>query len=179
MAKGTSVFGIYFTRSNVESAVNALKHAAFSSSDVSILLPENIKTGEVVTEQSTKAPEGAAVGVGSGAAVGGALGWLVGVGALAIPGIGPVIAAGPLVAALAGIGIGGALGGFAGSLVGMGIPEYEAKKYEGELLKGGILVVAHCETYEEAERAKQVLQANGAQDIAISQETSAEAKNAA
>lgn len=100
MARGKSVFGIYFTRSNVESAVTALKHAAFSSSDVSVLLPESIETGQVATEQSTKAPEGAAVGVGSGAAVGGALGWLVGVGALAIPGIGPVIAAGPLVAAL-------------------------------------------------------------------------------
>jgi hypothetical protein len=170
MTKNKSVFGIY--RGNVEPAVNALKHAGFSNSDVSILLPENIDTEELATEQSTKAPEGAAVGVGSGAAVGGALGWLVGVGALAIPGIGPVIAAGPLVAALAGIGIGGALGGFAGSLVGMGIPEYEAKRYEGELLKGGILVVVHCETDEETNRAKEVFQSSGAQDIATSRETS-------
>jgi len=107
----------------------ALKHAGFSNSDASILLPENINAEELATEQSTKAPEGAAVGVGSGAAVGGALGSLVGLGALAIPGIGPVIAAGPLVAALAGIGIGGALGGFAGALIGMGIPEYEARRY--------------------------------------------------
>ena len=173
MTNNKSVFGIYLTRSNVESAVDALKKAGFSNSDVSILLPENVKTGELETEHSTKAPQGAAVGAGSGAAVGGALGWLVGVGALAIPGIGPVIAAGPLLAALAGIGIGGALGGFAGSLVGMGIPEYEAKKYEGRLLKGGILIAVHCNTEEEANRAKDVLQSSGAQDIATSRETSA------
>jgi hypothetical protein len=137
MTKDKSVFGIYLTRSSVESAVSALKHAGFSNSDVSILLPENVESDELATEHSTNAPEGEAVGAGSGAAVGGALGWLVGVGTLAIPGIGPVIAAGPLLVALSGIGIGGALGGFAGSLVGMGIPEYEAKKCEGELLKGG------------------------------------------
>src|ERR1700691_4293594 len=166
MIKNRSVFGIYLTRSNVESAVNALKDVGFLNSNISILLPENIQSGELTTEQSTKAPEGAAVGAGSGAAVGGAMGWLAGVGALAIPGIGPVIAAGPLVAALAGIGIGGALGGFAGSLVGMGIPEYEAKKYEGRLLKGGILVAVHCDTEEQANRAKEVLQSTGAQDLA-------------
>jgi hypothetical protein len=100
-------------------------------------------------------------------------------GALAIPGIGPVIAAGPLLVTLAGIGIGGALGGFAGSLVGMGIPEYEAKNYEGELLKGGVLVVVHCETDEEVNRAKQVFQSSGAQDIAVSSETSAQSTSAA
>jgi hypothetical protein len=173
MTKNKSVFGIY--RGNVEPAVNALKHAGFSNSDVSILLPENVNTEELATEQSTKAPEGTVVGVGSGAAVGGALGWLVGVGALAIPGIGPVVAAGPLVAALAGIGIGGALGGFAGSLVGMGISEYEAKGYEGEVLRGGILVVVHCETNEETNRAKEVFQSSGAEDIAVSRETSSAA----
>lgn len=180
MAKNKSVFGMYSSRTNVESAVDAVKAAGFSSSDVSVLLPENIASGELATEQSTKAAEGAAVGVGSGAAVGGALGWLVGVGALAIPGIGPVIAAGPIVAALAGIGIGGALGGFAGSLVGMGIPEYEAKKFEGQMLKGGILLAIHCETSEQAERAKQVLRTSGAQDVAVSHETSdGTARNAA
>ena len=156
MIENKSVFGIYPTRNNVELAAAALKSAGFSGSDVSILLPENVKSGELATEQSTKAPEGAVVGVGSGAAVGCALGWLVGVGALVIPGIGPVIAAGPLVAALAGIGIGGALGGFAGTLVGLGIPEYEAKKYEGELLKGGILVVVHCETDQERSRQRSI-----------------------
>lgn len=107
------------------------------------------------------------------------MGWLVGVGALAIPGIGPVIAAGPLVAALAGIGIGGAFGGFAGSLVGMGIPEYEAKEYEGRLLKGGILVAVHCETNEQVNRAKEVFQSSGAEDIATSRETSTQTENAA
>ena len=179
MTQEESVFGIYLTRSSVESAVSALKHAGFSNCDVSILLPESLQSEELATEHSTKAPEGAAVGAGSGAAVGGALGWLIGVGALAIPGIGPVIAAGPLLAALAGIGIGGALGGFAGSLVGMGIPEYEAEKYEGELLKGGILAVVHCETYEEVNRAKQVFQSSGAQDVAVSRETSAQSRSAA
>jgi rhodanese-related sulfurtransferase len=174
-----SVFGIYLTRSNVESAVNALKDAGFSNSDVSILLPETVKTADLATENTTKAPEGAAVGAGSGAALGGALGWLVGVGALAIPGIGPVVAAGPLLAALAGVGIGGALGGFAGSLVGMGIPESEAKKYEGKLLKGGILVAVHCETEQQVNRAKEVLQSSGAQDIAVSRETASQTENAA
>jgi hypothetical protein len=140
MAKNKSVFGIYLTRSDVESAVTAFKDAGFSSSDISVLLPENLGFKDLVTDKSTKAPEGAAVGAGSGAAIGGALGWLVGAGALAIPGIGPVIAAGPIVAALAGIGVGGALGGFAGVLIGVGIPEYEAKRYEGRILKGGILV---------------------------------------
>lgn len=179
MIKNRSVFGIYLTRSNVESAVNALKDVGFLNSNISILLPENIQSGELTTEQSTKAPEGAAVGAGSGAAVGGAMGWLAGVGALAIPGIGPVIAAGPLVAALAGIGIGGALGGFAGSLVGVGIPEYEAKRYEGRLLKGGILVAVHCETSQDADRAKEVFQASGAQDIASSREVFADSQHAA
>jgi hypothetical protein len=179
MATIRSVFGVYSTRTNVESAVKALKDARFANSDVSVLLPENVRTGELATDRSTKAPEGAAVGLGSGAAVGGALGWLVGVGALAIPGIGPVIAAGPLLAALAGIGIGGALGGFAGCLVGLGIPEYEAQKYEGQLLKGGILVAVRCETPQQADRAKQVLVASGAQDVQTSRETSAEAHKAA
>ncbi len=181
MSVHRSVFGIYLTRTDVESAINALKDAGFANSDVSMLLPENVQTGELTTEQATKAPEGAAVGVGSGAAVGGALGWLVGVGALAIPGIGPVIAAGPLLAALAGIGIGGALGGFAGSLVGLGIPEYEAKRYEGQMLKGGILVAVRCETDEQTNRAKDVLVASGAQDVAVSREISSAtaSKNAA
>jgi hypothetical protein len=175
-----SVFGIYFTRTQVESAVDALKDAGFSHSDVSVLLPEeNVQSAELATDGSTKAPEGAAVGLGSGAALGGALGWLIGLGALAIPGIGPVIAAGPLVAALAGIGIGGALGGFAGALVGVGIPEYEAKKYEGELLKGGILVAVRSETREQTERAQHVLSSSGAQDVAASREVSSEASKAA
>jgi hypothetical protein len=168
--KNVSVFGIYATRGNVESAVDALKAEGFSNSDISVLLPENIRPEAVATEQSTKAPEGAAVGLGSGAAVGGALGWLVGAGAVMIPGIGPVIAAGPIVATLAGIGIGGALGGFAGALVGMGIPEYDAKKYEGQLLKGGILVVVRCETSGQVDRSHRVLHDSGAEDVVVSRE---------
>ena len=137
MAKNQSVFGIYLTRSDVESAVSAFKDAGFPNSDISVLLPDSVESSkEPVAENTTKAPEAAAVGGSSGAAVGGALGWLVGVGALAIPGIGPVIAAGPIVAALAGIGVGGALGAFAGSLIGIGISESEASRYEGRGKKG-------------------------------------------
>ncbi len=178
MAKNKSMFGIYLTRSDVETAVTALRDVGFSNSDVSVLVPENLGSRDLVTEKGTMAPEGAAVGAGSGAAVGGALGWLVGVGALAIPGIGPVIAAGPLVAALAGIGVGGALGGFAGVLIGVGIPEDEAKRYEGRLLNGGILVAVHCETSEEIKRAKGIMEVTGAEDIA-SGEGSADGQSAA
>jgi hypothetical protein len=179
MSKNKSVFGIYLTRSEVESAASALRDAGFSGSDISVLLPENLDSGELVTDKSTKAPEGAAVGVGSGAAVGGALGWLVGVGALAIPGIGPVIAAGPIIATLAGIGVGGALGGFAGALIGVGIPEYEARKYEGRILKGGILVAVHCETSEEVKRAKGIMEITGGEDVASSIEASADTRSVA
>lgn len=171
MAKSKSVSGIYLTRSAVESAAIAFKNAGFSSSDISVLLPDT-SGNELVSENSTKAPEGAAVGVGSGAAVGGALGWLVGAGALAIPGIGPVIAAGPIVAAIAGVGVGCALGGFAGSLIGVGISESQASKYEGRLLKGGILVAVHCETSGEMRRARQILEGTRAEDIASSEDPS-------
>jgi hypothetical protein len=179
MAKDKSVFGIYLTRSDVESAVNALTGAGFSKTDISVLLPENLGEKELASEKSTKAPEGAAIGVGSGAAVGGALGWLVGIGAIAIPGIGPVLAAGPLVSTLAGVGVGGAVGGFAGVLVGVGIPEYEAKRYEGRLLKGGILVAVHCEMSDEIDRAKETLEKTGAEDISATRESSLGKKNAA
>ncbi len=179
MTKNMSVFGIYLMRSEAETAVTALRDVGFLNSDISVLLPENPGSGELVTEKATKAPEGAAFGAGSGAAVGGALGWLVGVGALAIPGIGPVIAAGPLVAALAGIGVGGALGGFAGVLIGVGIPEDEAKRYEGRLLKGGILVAVHCDTSQEIKRAKGILEVTGAEDIESSGEVSADKQSAA
>ena len=165
MAKNKSVFGIYLKRSEMDSAVAALRDAGFSTADISVLLPEDVGSGELVTEKATKAPAGAAYGAGSGAAVGGALGWLVGVGALAIPGIGPIVAAGPLLAALAGVGVGGALGGFTGVLIGAGIPEDEAKKYEGRLLKGGILVAVHCETTEEISHAKGIMEVTGAESL--------------
>ena len=125
---------------------------------------------DFAAEKNTKAPEGAATGVGVGGAVGGTLGLLAGIGALAIPGVGPLIAAGPIMGALAGLGVGGAVGGLVGALVGMGIPEYEAKRYEGRVKDGGILVSVHCDSSEEVSKAKDVLKATGAEDIASSGE---------
>ncbi|MGA2643515.1 MAG: DUF3341 domain-containing protein [Candidatus Sulfotelmatobacter sp.] len=164
------------SETKVESAGNALKGAGFTISNISVLLPGSVRTGELVTERFYEGATGRGGGCWIRAAVGGALGWMVGVGALAIPGIGPVIAALPL---LAGVGTGGALGGFGGSHVGLGIPEYQTKKYEGQMLKGGILVGVHCETSEQANCAREVLQTTGAQDVATSRETSAAASEAA
>ena len=172
MAKNKSVFGIYTSRSAVESALTHLRDAGFASADVSLLLPENLGPKELATEKATKAPEGTVAGASSGAVIGGALGWLAGIGALAIPGLGPFIAAGPIMAALAGIGVGGAVGGFTGALVGLGIPEYEAKRYEGRLQKGGTLVSVHCDTSEETDRAKDVLKRTGAEDVSSTSESS-------
>ncbi len=177
MAKNKSVFGIYSSRSGVENAVVALKESGFLHSDVSVLLPENLGSKEIATEKNTKAPEGATTGAGSGAVIGGTLGWLVGIGALAIPGLGPFIAAGPIMAALAGIGVGGAVGGVTGALVGMGIPEFEAKRYEGRLQKGGILLSVHCETSEEIKRAKDILDRTGAEDVSSAGESSVDTKD--
>src|SRR6202048_4177294 len=174
--KNTAVFGIYTDRSNVDRAVEALKTAGFSNNDVSALFPENKGTKDFAHEKNTKAPEGATAGAGTGALLGGGLGWLAGIGALAIPGLGPFIAAGPIMAALAGAGVGGAVGGVTGALVGMGIPEFEAKRYEGRLQKGGILVSVHCDTSEEVKRAKDILQRTGAEDISTAGETSADVK---
>src|SRR6202162_1142254 len=168
--KNTSVFGIYMDRSSVDRAVEALKTAGFSNNDVSALFPENKGTKDFAHEKSTKAPEGATTGAGTGALLGGGLGWLAGIGALAIPGLGPFIAAGPIMAALAGAGVGGAVGGLTGALIGMGIPEYEAKRYEGRVKAGNILISVHSDSSDEIKRAKQVLEATGAQDIASSSE---------
>src|SRR6202041_699010 len=126
--------------------------------------PENLGSRQIGTTKATKAPEGAATGAGSGAVLGGALGLLAGIGALAIPGVGPFIAAGPIMAALAGVGAGGVVGGLIGALVGMGIPEYEAKRYEGRIKEGGVLLSVHCDTSEEITRAKDLLKQTGAQD---------------
>ncbi|HXO61524.1 MAG TPA: quinol:electron acceptor oxidoreductase subunit ActD [Candidatus Acidoferrales bacterium] len=177
MAKNKSVFGIYSSRSGVENAVTALRDVGFQQADVSVLLPENLGNREIATQKNTKAPEGATAGAGSGAVIGGTLGWLVGIGALAIPGLGPFIAAGPIMAALAGAGVGGAVGGVTGALVGMGIPEFEAKRYEGRLQKGGILISVHCDTSEEVKRAKDILQRTGAEDISTAGEASADVKD--
>ena len=143
--KNTAVFGIYRDRTSVENAVDVLRQEDFRNTDISVLFPENQGTKDFAHEKNTKAPEGAATGAGSGAVIGGTLGWLTGIGALAIPGVGPFIAAGPIVAALAGVGVGGAIGGIAGALIGLGIPEYEAKRYEGRIKEGGILLSVHCD----------------------------------
>jgi hypothetical protein len=166
----TAVFGIYSTQEGVEAAVDQLRDAGFRSTDISVLLPRNVGTKDLATSRATKAPEGAAAGAGSGALIGGTLGWLVGIGALAIPGIGPLIAAGPIVAALAGVGAGGTLGGITGGLIGMGIPEYEAKRYEGRIRKGSILLSVHADDGEWAKRAKQIMDLTGAEDISATSE---------
>src|ERR1700686_4825039 len=172
--KNTAVFGIYRDRSSVDRAVEALKSAGFSNNDVSALFPENKGTKDFAHEKNTKAPEGATTGAGTGAVLGGGLGWLVGIGAIAIPGLGPFIAAGPIVAAIAGAGVGGAVGGLTGALIGMGIPEYEAKRYEGRVKDGGILLSVHSDDSEWTKKAKEVLQRTGAQDISSTGEATAE-----
>ena len=172
--KNTAVFGIYRDQTGVENAVDALKAAGFRNTDISVLFPENVGTKDFAVQKGTKAPEGAATGAGTGAVIGGGLGWLAGIGALAIPGIGPFIAAGPIVAALAGVGVGGAVGGITGALVGMGIPEYEAKRYEGRVKEGGILLSVHSDNSDWTKRAKEILERTGAQDISSTGEASAD-----
>jgi hypothetical protein len=172
--KNTAVFGIYRNRAQVERAVDTLIAGNFRAEDVSVLLPENVGTKDFAHEKGTKAPEGAATGAGTGGVVGGTLGLLAGIGALAIPGLGPFIAAGPIMAALAGAGVGGAVGGLIGALVGMGIPEYEAKRYEGLVKDGGILLSVHCDNSDWVRRAKDILQQTGAADISSTGESSAD-----
>src|SRR6202000_1122369 len=162
--------GIYPESSQAELAVDAFIAAGFASSNISVLLPDTQSTQAFAHHKDTKAPEGTAIGVTAGGAIGGVLGLLAGIGALAIPGVGPLIAAGPIMAALAGLGVGGAVGGIVGALVGMGIPEYEAKRYEGRVKDGGILVSVHCESSEEVSKAKEVLKRSGAADVASSGE---------
>jgi hypothetical protein len=170
--KNSAAFGIYSSNATAEAAVDQLTAAGFSNQDVSVLMSDKQGSKEFASEKNTKAPEGATTGVGVGGAVGGTLGLLAGIGALAIPGVGPLIAAGPIMAALAGLGVGGAVGGIVGALVGMGIPEYEAKRYEGRVKGGGILLSVHCDSSDEISRAKEILKATGAEDIASSGEKS-------
>jgi hypothetical protein len=172
--KNTAVFGIYPTYASVESGVESLQTAGFRNEDISVLMPENVGSKDFAHEKGTKAPEGAATGAGAGAVVGGALGVLAGIGLLAIPGVGPFIAAGPIMAGLAGLGVGGAVGGIAGALIGLGIPEYEAKRYEGRVKEGGILLSVHSDGSEWTKRAKEILERTGAQDIASTGEASAD-----
>src|SRR5215468_853169 len=172
--KNTAVYGILRTRAGAEQCVDELLRNGFRKEDISVLFPENVGTKDFAHEKGTKAPEGAATGAGTGAVIGGVLGWLAGIGAIAIPGVGPFIAAGPIMGALAGVGVGGAVGGLTGSLVGIGIPEYEAKRYEGRLKKGGILVSVHCDNSEWTRRAKDILERTGAEDVSSTGESSAD-----
>jgi len=173
--KNTAVFGIYRQRGGVEQAVDALKTAGFRNEDISILFPHNEGNKDLAVTKDSKAPEGAAAGAGTGAIIGGALGWLAGIGLLAIPGLGPFIAAGPIMALLAGAGVGGAVGGVSGALIGLGIPEYEAKRYEGLVKAGGILLSVHTDNSDWTKLAKSVLHNTGAKDVAATGESHADA----
>lgn len=172
--KNTAAFGIYSTRGGVERAVDALKAAGYRNTDISVLFPVNEGSKDFAHEKNTKAPEGATAGGATGAIVGGTLGWLAGIGSLAIPGIGPFIAAGPIMAALAGVGAGGAVGAVAGSLIGMGIPEFEAKRYEGRVKDGGILLSVHCDDSSWTKRAKKILEDTGAENVSSTGEASSD-----
>ncbi len=172
--KKTAVFGIFKTSAHAEMAVDRLLAGGFLNDDISVLLPDSKSSRDFAHEKNTKAPEGTATGVTAGGVIGGTLGLLAGIGALAIPGVGPFIAAGPIMGALAGLGVGGAVGGFFGALIGMGIPEYEAKRYEGRVKEGGILLSAHCGTSGQVMRAKEILEQSGAEDISSTGEASIE-----
>ena len=175
--KNTAVFGIYKSADQAERAVDSLISAGFPSANISVLLPDTRSTKEFAHEKATKAPEGTAAGVTTGGAIGGTLGLLAGLGLLAIPGLGPFIAAGPIMAGLAGLGVGGAVGGVTGALIGFGIPEFEAKRYESRLQKGGILLSVHCDTSEEIKRAKEVMERAGGEDISSTGEASVDTKS--
>jgi hypothetical protein len=167
-----SVFAIAQTRSQAESIVSDLRDAGFSNNDISVLFPDEGTTRDFAHEKNTKAPEGAVTGAATGGVIGGALGWIAGIGALAIPGIGPFVAAGPIVAALGGVGIGATVGGIAGALIGMGIPELEAKRYEGKIRGGNLLISVHTEDSSQVDCAKRIFKDAGADDITSAGEAS-------
>src|SRR5213075_1561605 len=166
--KNTAVFGIYRDQVSVSNAVDALRAEGFRNTDISVQFPENQRTKDFSHEKNTKAPEGATMGATSGAVIGGGLGWLAGIGALAIPGLGPFIAAGPIMAALAGAAIGAGTGGLVGALIGLGIPEIEAKRYEDKLKSGNYLIAVHAEDGDQKDRAKEIFKSAGAEDISTS-----------
>lgn len=172
-----SVICIANSEAQAAGIVGCLKDEGFSNNDISVLFPDKAGTRDFAHQKATKAPEGAATGAGTGAVLGGALGWLAGIGALAIPGVGPFVAAGPIAAALSGAAVGGTVGGITGALIGMGIPEYEAKRYEGKLKDGGILISVHTEDSDEAKCAKEIFQRAGAQDISTTGESSPGSKS--
>jgi uncharacterized membrane protein len=173
-----SVFCILNSVEQAERVVDQLKSSGFSNNDISVLFPDKTSTKEFAHEKNTKAPEGAATGATTGGVLGGALGWLVGIGALSIPGVGPLIAAGPIMAALSGTAVGAAVGGITGALVGMGIPEYEAKRYEGKIREGNILLSVHTENSDEAKRARSILEDADAEDISSAGEASVKREKA-
>jgi hypothetical protein len=172
--KKAAVLGIYPDYASVENAVDVMKEAGFRNTDISVLFPEKAGSKSFAHNKGTRAPEGAAAGAGTGAVVGGTLGWLVGIGALAIPGLGLFVAAGPIMAALAGVGVGGAVGGITGALIGVGIPEHEAKRYEVRVKEGGILLSVHSDNADWTKRAKEILERTGAQDISSTGEVGAD-----
>lgn len=166
----TAVYGLYSDRADLEKAVDALKDLGFTNNDISVVFPDREKTRDFAVEHSTKAPEGALTGGGTGLVIGGVLGWLAGIGAIMIPGVGPFIAAGPIVAAIAGAGVGSAIGGIAGALIGLGVPELEAKRFEAEVKRGSLLVSVQCADIRFAESARKVLQRTGAKDLFVTGE---------
>ena len=172
MSKNRVVIGIVDAQIQAEKIVDQLGKAGFANSDISAIFPDKHGTKDFAHEHNTKAPEGAVVGVASGGVLGGTLGLLAGIGALAIPGLGPFIAAGPLMAALSGAAAGAAVGGVTGALIGLGIPEIEAKKYEGKLRGGNILIAAHVDDAEQEKQAKEVFRREGAHDISSTSEAS-------
>ena len=173
MAK-TAAFGIFTTRTQAELCVTAMQQEGFMPDDVSILMSDPDSTREFAAQKNTKAPEGATTGATTGGVIGGTLGLLAGIGTLAIPGVGPLIAAGPIMATLAGLGVGAAAGGIVGALIGLGIPEYEAKRYEGRVKSGGILLSVHCDNSDQVKTAKDTLKRSGAEDISSTGESSAD-----
>ncbi|HJQ83827.1 MAG TPA: hypothetical protein VKA21_07120 [Candidatus Binatia bacterium] len=178
MAK-KSVIGIAKSEAQAARIVEDLRQARFSGSDISVLFPDKEGTRDFAHEQHTKAPEGAAAGAATGGILGGVVGWLAGIGSLAIPGLGPFIAAGPIMAALGGAAVGAATGGLTGALVGMGIPEYEAKRYEGKVRGGNILLAVHTEDRDQVSRAKEIFERNGAEDVSTTGEAGVEAEHRA
>lgn len=164
------VYAIVNTDAKAVRIATRLKASGFTPSDISVLAPDRGSLRDLAIDNSTKAPEGAATGVSAGALLGGALGWLAGIGSLALPGIGPLLAAGPIMAALSGAAIGGAVGGLAGALVGLGIPEYEAKQYEAKLRGGNILLAVHVDDSEEAGLVRQIMEEEQAEDISTGTE---------
>jgi hypothetical protein len=175
MATDLVAYGIYPDRTSFDNALGALRAAEFRSSDISAILPDrDHTTKDLAHEINTKAPEGIAAGASAGAAVGGVLGWLVGIGAIVVPGVGPLVAAGPVVAALAGVGAAGATGGLVGGLIGAGIPEVEAKRYAGRIRDGAFLVSVHCDDTKWAKRAEEILHATGGRDVVKTTEAAAD-----